>query len=161
MSALYLALTTWVILALLFLVATLTKNKYTIVVLMNIIFLGVSYYSGSRFLGIPKPLDMSIPLYNHSLWENGEVQLLSVFYDERGIWLLLNEEGEPRLYVKPYDQAFIDMLKKAIQEADGNVKSIVLRDKNYANPNEVRGTYYEGADSGGHSIVVENKPHKS
>ena len=126
MDALSLAFLGWGFLASLFLVTTFFIRKhFVIVVLLNLVFNTVGYISVSQFLGIPKPMDYSIPFYNHNVWDSGGVHLFGFYHDNDYIYLLV-DEGTPRLYRVPYDDDFISELKAAIQAADGDIRRVKI-----------------------------------
>lgn len=126
MSALNLALLEWGFLAIFFLITTFfIKKNLIIVILLNLIFNIVGYITVADSFGVPKPMDYSIPLYQHKEWNKSGVHLFGYYSDLNNIYLMV-DEGVPRFYSIPYDDDFISELKRAITKANGDIRDVKI-----------------------------------
>ena len=149
------AMLIWGSLAVLFLVTTFfIGKKYLFILLLNVLFLTISYVGISQFLGEPKPINANIPLYDHGEWTEDGVPLLTMTYDDSNIWILVNE-GKPRLYVMPYNAEFVAAIKKQLMGAKGDWSLMKLHDPRRKGTKAVPNhTLYEGDSSSHVSIEV-------
>lgn len=98
--------------ALLFFVTTIfTKSRY-LVIILNIVFLLITYVSISDLLGEAKPV-APYPLYQHAQWDSDDVYVVGGYWNKDKIWLILKEDGYIRTYAWPMNLVFLDELKKA------------------------------------------------
>jgi len=96
------------------------------VIIANVIFGIITYACIPQLLGIPRPLDYSIPLYGYN-WNQTNVKLLGYWIPEEHtrIYVLL-KENPVRLYSFPYDDEFHDKLKKIRESGMVDEPSLTL-----------------------------------
>lgn len=111
------------IFAVLFFVVSLTTNirwKW-LVVIINLIFVGVTYFSISSLLGRSKPLEYQVPGFNHIV---NKAEIRYAWWDQERIYLILTDDSDTLYWSMPYDQKFIDELMRALQKTKGKYKDI-------------------------------------
>jgi len=119
----------WFILSLVFLAITFfVESKYRIYVLVaNILMIFFIYVGIANIIGLPKPLDYSIPLYTMS---NSKFIIETGWYDDNRIYLVIRGDI-PKLVTFPRTDEFLDRFKKAVERNGGQSTGLMLSD-NYA-----------------------------
>ena len=117
--------------AVLFLIVSfMVKYKFKLfVIIVNMLFLCLTYYSVSQILGNPLPLDYSIPFYiNSSVFDKGvTVKYFAPSFDGKSIYMLLSQNGT-KFYKMKFDKTLINAMRKAQQEAaQGGDLEIILK----------------------------------
>ncbi len=118
--------------AILFLIVSfMVKYKFKFyVILINVLFVCLTYYSISQILGNPLPLDYSIPFYiNSSIFDKGvPVKYFAPSPDGKYIYMLLDYNGI-KFYKMDFDKILMNAMRKAQQEAaqEGDSQIILKR----------------------------------
>jgi hypothetical protein len=144
------AIYAWLSLAVLFfIISFFVRTKFIwLAVVLNVLFLSTSYIVVAETVGQGKPINNTIPLYHHGNWKDG-VDLLSAWWDDKKIYLLVKEEEKPILYVINRNDKLVDEIANEFKEAQKNGKRVMLQD----------GTDYGDTDTSSHIHIKENPKH--
>jgi hypothetical protein len=130
----------------------LVRKKFILFgIFLSLVFYSSMYYTTSELVGIAKPIEYNIPLFNTKSWPTKGLRLLTYYYNTEKLYILVNNiNGNPRLYSMPFNAVYVQKLQLAIKKG-GNV-SIMPLDLNQS-------TDYDNTDSAQHlPFIVNDSP---